>query len=169
LAGDGLHAAKRQQGQQPMAEAQAHLGQTNLHDQPAHANAGQIRLYKWPHRVEPTPDLVRAEMERFGFGVYDLQTIAPWFERSRHAHDYAEIRGATDGVTTFHFDGLPPVTVEAGDILLIPAGVPHTVVSHNGRPFTAFKGSTSGQRSVTEHGDGKGSLEDLAKQAGAGQ
>ncbi len=45
---------------------------------------------------------------------------------------------------------------------LIPAGVPHTVVSHNGRPFTAYKGSTSGVRSVTEHGDGKGSIEDLA-------
>lgn len=147
---------------------QASLAQTNLQDQPAHPNAAGIRVYKWPHRTEPTQATVKAEMERFGFGVYDLQTIAPWFERSRHAHDYDEIRGATAGVTTFHFDGLPPVTIEAGDILLIPAGVPHTVVSHNGRPFTAFKGSVSGVRSVTEHGDGKGSIEELAAQAKRG-
>ncbi len=120
-----------------------------------------ILLYKWPHKVDATPELVKQEMERFGFKVYDLQTIPGWFERSSHSHDYDEIRGATEGTTTFHFEGLPPITIEAGDILVIPGGVPHTVISHNGKPFTGFKGSRSGERSVTEHGDGKGSLEQL--------
>lgn len=125
-----------------------------------------VKVHKWPYKTPPTEEAVAQEMEKYGYGVYDLQTIPPWFERSRHAHDYDEIRGATDGVTTFHFDD-GPVTIEAGDILLIPAGVAHEVITHNGKPFSAYKGSTTGQRSVTEHGDGKGSLEQLQQAAGA--
>jgi len=125
-------------------------------------SAHDVKVYKWPHKHAATPALVKAEMERFGFGVYDLQTIEPWFVRAAHAHDYDEIRGATAGVTTFHFEGLPPVTIEAGDILLIPAGVSHEVISHNGNPFTAYKGSTTGARSVTELGDGTGATTDSA-------
>ncbi len=125
-----------------------------------------VKVYKWPHHEEPTEGSVRKEMEQFGFSVYDLQTIPPWFHRSRHAHDYDEIRGAVSGVTTFHFDD-GPVTIEAGDILVIPGGIPHEVRSHNGQAFSAYKGSMSGQRSVTELGDGKGSLEDLARQSSA--
>jgi mannose-6-phosphate isomerase-like protein (cupin superfamily) len=63
-------------------------------------------------------------------------------------------------VITFHFDG-GPVTIEAGDILIIPGGVPHEVRVHNERPFRAYKGSVSGKRSVTELGDGKGRMEEL--------
>ncbi len=118
------------------------------------------QLHKWPHKSEPTEESVTAEMKKHGFKVYDRQTIPGWFERSRHSHDFDEIRGALDGVTTFHFDS-GPLTVEAGDILIIPAGVPHEVKTHNSRSFTAFKGSVTGARSVTEHGDGRGSLESL--------
>ena len=121
-----------------------------------------VRVIKWPHNEAPTEASVAAEMDKFGYKVYDLQTIPPWFERSRHSHDYDEIRGAVSGVTTFHFDEMP-VTIEPGDILFIPAGIPHSVKTHNDKPFTAYKGSLSGSRSVTEHGDGRGSLEDLAK------
>jgi len=101
-------------------------------------------------------------MGDYGYRVYDLQTIPPWFERSRHSHDFDEIRGAVEGVTTFHFDD-GPVTIEAGDILFIPAGIAHEVRTHNEKPFTAFKGSSTGERSVTEHGDGTGSVESLQK------
>ncbi|MCB1315957.1 MAG: cupin domain-containing protein [Leptospiraceae bacterium] len=120
-----------------------------------------VKIIKWPHQQEPTEDAVRREMEQYGFQVYDLQTIPGWFERSRHAHDYDEIRGAVRGVTTFHFDD-GPVTIEAGDILIIPGGTAHEVRSHNGNSFSAFKGSPGGKRSVTELGDGKGSVEWLA-------
>lgn len=126
-------------------------------------HADLFTIHKWPHKVAPTEATVRQEMEHFGFEVYDLQTIPGWFERSLHAHDYDEIRGAVSGVTTFHFAGIS-VTLEPGDILVVKGGVPHAVRSHNGSPFTGFKGSRSGKRSVTELGDGKGSLEDLARQ-----
>lgn len=121
-----------------------------------------VKVIKWPHKEAPTEQNVAAEMQKYGYKVYDLQTIPPWFERSRHAHDYAEIRAAVAGVTTFHFDEFP-VTIEAGDILIIPGGIPHAVRTHNDKPFTAYKGSLSGERSVTEHGDGRGSVEDLSK------
>ena len=118
------------------------------------------KIIKWPHKEIPTVESVAQEMEKYGYGVYDLQTIPPWFERSRHSHDVDEIRAAVQGVTTFHFDD-GPVTIEAGDILIISAGTEHSVRSHNGSEFSAYKGSTTGKRSVTEHGDGKGSIEDL--------
>ncbi len=119
-----------------------------------------ISLYKWPRKEPPTEETVRAEMEKHGFQVYDLQTVPPWFERSRHAHDYTEIRGAVEGVITFHFDD-GVVTIEAGDILIIPGGMPHEVKVHNDRPFRAFKGSENGKRSVSELADGKGRMEEL--------
>ena len=125
-----------------------------------------VTVYKWPHKSEPTADSMAQEMERFGFKSYDLQTVPPWFERSRHSHDEEEIRGAVSGVITFHFDE-GPVTIEGGDILIIPAGVAHEVITHNPRPFSAYKGSRSGVRSVTEHADGSGSVEDLARKAEA--
>ena len=125
-----------------------------------------VKLMKWSQKETPTADSVAAVMQDFGYKVYDLQTVAPWFERSRHAHDEPEIRGAVDGVITFHFDEYP-VTIEAGDILLIPGGVAHEVITHNGRPFSAYKGSLSGERKVTEHADGSGSVEDLARKKSA--
>lgn len=125
-----------------------------------------VKVIKWSRKEEPTAESVAEEMTRFGFTVYDLQTIGPWFERSRHAHDHEEIRAAVSGVTTFHFDELP-ITIEAGDILFIPGGLPHEVVSHNGRPFSAYKGSRSGERKVTEHGDAKGSVEELVRKSAA--
>lgn len=121
-----------------------------------------VKLMKWGRKEEPTAESVAEEMKRFGYTVYDLQTVPAWFERSRHAHDEPEIRAAVSGVITFHFDDFP-VTIEAGDILLIPGGMAHQVVGHNPRPFSAYKGSLSGERRVTEHGDGSGSVEALAR------
>ncbi len=124
-----------------------------------------VKLIKWPHQITPTEQTVSEEMERHGYQVYDLQTVPGWFVRSRHSHDEPEIRAAVAGVITFHFDD-GPVTMEAGDILLIPGGVPHEVKVHNANAFTAYKGSKSGVRRVTEHGDGKGSDEDRAARGG---
>jgi mannose-6-phosphate isomerase-like protein (cupin superfamily) len=121
-----------------------------------------VKLVKWGRKEDPTAESVAQEMQSFGYSVYDLQTVAPWFERSRHAHDEPEIRGAVSGVITFHFDDLP-ITIEAGDILLIPGGLAHEVKGHNSRPFSAYKGSASGQRKVTEHADTRGSVEELAR------
>ena len=57
-----------------------------------------VKLMKWGRKEDPTAETVAEEMRRFGYTVYDLQTVAPWFERSRHAHDEPEIRGAVSGV-----------------------------------------------------------------------
>jgi mannose-6-phosphate isomerase-like protein (cupin superfamily) len=122
-----------------------------------------VRVYKWPYEIQPTEELVKTEMQKFGYKAYDLQTIPGWFKRSSHAHDYEEIRAAVSGCTTFHFENIP-ITIEAGDIIVIPAGIVHSVISHNGNIFTAFKGNSKGERSVTEHGDGVGSLEYLESQ-----
>ena len=119
-----------------------------------------VTVIKWPHQELPTAEKMRVEMSTLGFQTYDLQTVEPWFVRSRHSHDEEEIRGAVDGVITFHFDE-GPITIEGGDILIIPEGVAHEVRVHNPRSFSAFKGSRSGVRSVTEHGDGRGSIESL--------
>ncbi|MEO0602041.1 MAG: cupin domain-containing protein [Myxococcota bacterium] len=124
-------------------------------------SASGVKLIKWPHQTTPTEQTVTSEMEAHGYRVYDLQTVPGWFVRSRHSHDEPEIRAAVSGVITFHFDE-GPVTMEAGDILLIPGGVAHEVKVHNANSFTAYKGSKSGVRKVTEHGDGRGSDEDRA-------
>ncbi|MEE2787942.1 MAG: cupin domain-containing protein [Myxococcota bacterium] len=121
-----------------------------------------VTVYKWPHRETPNAQTVAQEMERFGFQSYDLQTVPAWFERSAHAHEEEEIRGAVDGVITFHFEE-GPITIEAGDILIIPAGVVHEVKTHNASTFSAYKGSRSGARVVTEHGDGRGRVEALSR------
>ena len=126
-----------------------------------------VKLFKWPHKAAPTADSVAEAMSGLGYKVYDLQTVPPWFERSRHAHDEPEIRGAVSGVITFHFDEYP-VTIEAGDILLIPGGVAHEVITHNDAAFSAFKGSISGERKVTEHADARGSVEDLERRHAGG-
>jgi mannose-6-phosphate isomerase-like protein (cupin superfamily) len=127
-----------------------------------------VKLFKWARKEAPTAETVAEAMSGLGYKVYDLQTVPPWFERSRHAHDEPEIRGAVSGVITFHFDEYP-VTIEAGDILLIPGGIAHEVITHNGAPFSAYKGSLSGERKVTEHADARGSVEDLERrQTGGG-
>ena len=124
-----------------------------------------VLVHKWPRKSEPSAETVAEEMAGLGFKNYDLQTVEPWFFRSRHAHDEEEIRGAVHGVITFHFDD-GPVTIEAGDILIIPSGVAHEVRTHNAHTFSAYKGSRSGLRRVTEHGDGQGSVEALAAKQG---
>lgn len=127
-----------------------------------------VQLFKWDQHEIPTAETVSLKMQNFGYTVYDLQTVPGWFHRSNHQHDEPEIRGAVEGVITFHFDEYP-ITIEGGDILLIPGGVSHEVIVHNPNSFSAFKGSLSGVRSVTELGDGKGSIEDLAQKMQSGE
>lgn len=117
-----------------------------------------VSVLKWPHDFDPTADNMAEEVQKHGFKAYDLQTVPAWFFRDRHSHDHEEIRAAVCGVITFHFDD-GPVTIEGGDILIIPGGTAHEVKVHNSRDFSAYKGSRSGERSVTEHADGHGSIE----------
>ena len=74
---------------------------------------------------------------------------------SMNAYENNDVPGVVTGLAW---------TQMGGDILFIPAGVSHEVKVHNSNPFSAYKGSTSGVRSVTELGDGMGSVEDLQSQ-----
>ena len=33
-----------------------------------------ITIYKWPHKIDPTENLMKEELEKLGFKAYDLQT-----------------------------------------------------------------------------------------------
>lgn len=50
-----------------------------------------VKVIKWPHKERPDAANVKREMADYGYRSHDLQTIPPWFERSRHSHDYDEI------------------------------------------------------------------------------
>jgi quercetin dioxygenase-like cupin family protein len=45
----------------------------------------------------------------------------------RHSHPGEELVYVIEGVLEYQLDGRPPVTMKAGDVLLIPYGVPHAV------------------------------------------
>lgn len=45
----------------------------------------------------------------------------------RHSHPGEELVYVIEGVLEYRLDGRPPVTVKAGDVLLIPYGTPHAV------------------------------------------
>jgi quercetin dioxygenase-like cupin family protein len=45
----------------------------------------------------------------------------------RHSHPGEEIVYAIDGVLEYQIDGEPPVTIEAGEVVFIPAGTIHAV------------------------------------------
>ena len=52
--------------------------------------------------------------------------IAPGTTAPRHSHPGEEIVYVLDGVLEYRLDGQAPVTLQAGDVLFIPAGVVHS-------------------------------------------
>ena len=36
-----------------------------------------VKLHKWPYKNPPTEEAVADEMKKYGYTVYDLQTIPP--------------------------------------------------------------------------------------------
>ena len=55
-----------------------------------------------------------------------LVEFAPGVSFPRHAHPGEEIVYVTEGVIEYQLDGKPPVTLKAGEVLFVPAGVVHT-------------------------------------------
>jgi quercetin dioxygenase-like cupin family protein len=45
----------------------------------------------------------------------------------RHSHPGEELVYIIEGVLEYRLDGRPPITMKAGEVLLIPYGTPHTV------------------------------------------
>ena len=61
---------------------------------------------------------------------------APW-----HSHPGEEVIYVLEGVLEYQLDGQPPVTLKAGDVLFIPAGVVHSaknVGSGNGAELATY-------------------------------
>lgn len=52
--------------------------------------------------------------------------IDPGKAAPKHRHPGEEIVYVLEGQMQYQLEGKPPVTLKAGDVLFIPAGVPHT-------------------------------------------
>lgn len=52
--------------------------------------------------------------------------IAPGVLAAKHNHPGEEIIYVLEGELQYQLEGKPPVTLKAGEVLFIPAGVPHT-------------------------------------------
>src|ERR1700752_942037 len=56
----------------------------------------------------------------------DRHKLAPGTTAPRHTHPGEEIIYVLDGTWEYTVQGKPPVTLEAGDVLFIPAGTIHS-------------------------------------------
>ena len=52
--------------------------------------------------------------------------IAPGVLAPKHTHPGEEIIYVLEGAPEYELEGKPPVTLKAGDVLLVPYGVPHS-------------------------------------------
>ena len=82
--------------------------------------------------VQP-PGIKRTDLQRHDLSVPGREVIqvlvefAPGVVAARHSHPGEEIVYVVEGVLEYQLDGEPPVTLEAGEALFIPAGAIHAV------------------------------------------
>ena len=74
----------------------------------------------------------RTEALRHDLGEHGREAIqvrvdfAPGAAFGKHAHPGVEIAYVLEGTVEYQFEGKPPVTLEAGNALFIPAGTVHS-------------------------------------------
>jgi quercetin dioxygenase-like cupin family protein len=79
------------------------------------------------------PGITRKDLQRHDLSAPGREVIqvrvefAPGAVAGRHNHPGEEIVYAIEGVMEYQLDGKPPVTIKAGEVLFIPAGVIHGV------------------------------------------
>ena len=87
-------------------------------------------------------DLQRHELSTPGReAIQAIVAIAPGVTAPRHSHPGEEIIYVLEGLLEYQLDGQPPVTLKAGDVLFIPAGVVHSaknVGSGNGAELATY-------------------------------
>ena len=72
-------------------------------------------------------DLQRHELSIPGREVIQVRVdFAPGVAFGRHSHPGEEIVYVIEGVLEYQLEGRPPVTLRAGEVLLIPAGTIHS-------------------------------------------
>ena len=93
------------------------------------------------------PGVTRNDLQRHDLSVpgreaiQTIVSIAPGVTAPRHSHPGEEIIYVLEGVVEYQLDGQPPVTLKAGDVLFIPAGVVHSaknVGSGNGAELATY-------------------------------
>jgi quercetin dioxygenase-like cupin family protein len=84
-------------------------------------------------RAQQLGDVKRTDLQRHDLSVPGREVIqvlvgfAPGVVAPRHSHPGEEIVYVVEGILGYQLDGRPPVTLEAGDVLFIPAGTIHSV------------------------------------------
>jgi quercetin dioxygenase-like cupin family protein len=77
------------------------------------------------------PGIKRTELQRHDLGVPGREVVqvrvelAPGVEFGRHTHPGEEIINVLEGSFEYQVEGKPPMRLEAGDVLFIPAGTIH--------------------------------------------
>lgn len=78
------------------------------------------------------PGTKRTNLQQKDLGIAGREVVQARIEieagvsAPRHSHPGEEIIYVIEGVFEYILDGKPPVTLKAGDVLFIPAGVVHT-------------------------------------------
>ena len=86
-----------------------------------------------PQVVRAQPGIKRTDLQRNDLSVPGREVIqvrvdiAPGVVFPRHSHPGEEIVYMIEGSLEYRLDGRPPVTLNAGDVLFIPAGAIHAV------------------------------------------
>jgi quercetin dioxygenase-like cupin family protein len=79
----------------------------------------------------PPPGIRRIDLQRHDLGVPGREVVQvrveldAGVEFGRHSHPGEEIVNVLEGSLQYQIDGKPPVTLEAGGVLFIPAGTVH--------------------------------------------
>ena len=79
------------------------------------------------------PGITRTDLQRHDLSVAGREVVqvrvdfAPGAAFPRHSHPGEEIVYAIEGTMDYQLDGQPPATLEAGEVLFIPAGAIHAV------------------------------------------
>jgi quercetin dioxygenase-like cupin family protein len=79
------------------------------------------------------PGITRTNLQRHDLSVPGREVVqvrvdfAPGAAFPRHSHPGEEIVYVIEGSLEYRLDGRPPVTLNAGDVLFIPAGAIHAV------------------------------------------
>ena len=73
-------------------------------------------------------DLQRHDLSIPGYEeVQDRVDFAPGYTSPKHKHPGEEIIYVLEGTLEYQLEGQAPVTLKAGDVLLVPSGVYHSV------------------------------------------
>jgi quercetin dioxygenase-like cupin family protein len=83
------------------------------------------------HSASAQPGVTRTELQRYDLSVPGREVIQvrvdlePGVTFPKHSHPGEEIIYVLEGVWEYEVEGKPPMTLEAGDVLFIPAGTIH--------------------------------------------